>query len=111
MISNLVSQLRDQKALDRLQDVYAEIPRVRADLGYPPLVTPTSQVVGTQAVLNVLSGQRYKQVTRETKNYLMGLYGAAPGEVNEDVRRTVIGDEKPIPVSYTHLTLPTKRIV
>ena len=96
MISNLVSQLREQKALDRLQDVYAEIPRVRADLGYPPLVTPTSQVVGTQAVLNVLSGQRYKQVTRETKNYLMGQYGAAAGEINEDVRRAVIGDEKPI---------------
>ena len=96
MISNLVSQLRDQKALDRLQDVYAEVPRVRADLGYPPLVTPTSQVVGTQAVLNVLTGQRYKQVTRETKNYLMGLYGAASGEINEDVRRAVIGDEKPI---------------
>ncbi|MCL2281218.1 MAG: pyruvate carboxylase subunit B, partial [Dehalococcoidia bacterium] len=98
MISNLVSQLRDQKALDRLQDVYAEIPRVRADLGYPPLVTPTSQVVGTQAVLNVLSGERYKQVTRETKNYLLGLYGAAVGQVNEDVRRAVIGDEKPITV-------------
>jgi pyruvate carboxylase subunit B len=106
MISNLVSQLREQKALDRLQDVYAEIPRVRADLGYPPLVTPTSQVVGTQAVLNVLSGQRYKQVTRETKNYLMGLYGAAPGEVNEDVRRTVIGDEKPILVRPADLLPP-----
>ena len=106
MISNLVSQLRDQKALDRLQDVYAEIPRVRADLGYPPLVTPTSQVVGTQAVLNVLSGQRYKQVTRETKNYLMGLYGAAPGEVNEDVRRAVIGDEKPIAVRPADLLPP-----
>ena len=106
MISNLVSQLREQKALDRLQDVYAEIPRVRADLGYPPLVTPTSQVVGTQAVLNVLSGQRYKQVTRETKNYLMGLYGAAPGVVNEDVRRAVIGDEKPILVRPADLLPP-----
>jgi len=98
MISNLVSQLREQNALDRLHDVYAEIPRVRADLGYPPLVTPTSQVVGTQAVLNVLSGERYKQVTRETKNYLMGLYGAAVGEVNEQVRRAVIGDEKAVTV-------------
>jgi len=98
MISNLVSQLREQQALDRLQDVYTEIPRVRADLGYPPLVTPTSQVVGTQAVLNVLSGARYKQVTRETKNYLLGLYGAAIGEINEDVRMAVIGDEKPVTV-------------
>jgi len=98
MISNLVSQLREQKALDRLHDVYTEVPRVRADLGYPPLVTPTSQVVGTQAVLNVLSGERYKQVTRETKNYLLGLYGAAVGEVNESVRSAVIGEEKPITV-------------
>jgi pyruvate carboxylase subunit B len=98
MISNLVSQLREQKALDRLHDVYAEIPRVRADLGYPPLVTPTSQVVGTQAVLNVLSGERYRQVTRETKNYLLGLYGAAVGQINEDVRRSVTGDEKPVTV-------------
>jgi pyruvate carboxylase subunit B len=106
MISNLVSQLREQKALDRLQEVYNEIPRVRADLGYPPLVTPTSQVVGTQAVFNVLSGERYKQVTRETRNYLMGLYGATAGEVNEDVRRAVIGDEKPIFVRPADLLLP-----
>ncbi len=106
MISNLVSQLKQQNALDRLQDVYAEVPRVRADLGYPPLVTPTSQVVGTQAVLNVLSGQRYKQVTRETKNYLMGLYGATAGEVNEDVRRAVIGDEKPVTVRPADLLPP-----
>jgi pyruvate carboxylase subunit B len=106
MISNLVSQLKEQKAIDRLQEVYAEIPRVRADLGYPPLVTPTSQVVGTQAVLNVLSGQRYKQVTRETKNYLLGLYGSPAGEVNEDVRRAVIGEEKPILVRPADLLPP-----
>ncbi len=106
MISNLVSQLKEQKALDRLQEVYSEIPRVRADLGYPPLVTPTSQVVGTQAVLNVLSGQRYKQVTRETKNYLLGLYGAPAGEVNEEVRHSVIGDEKPILVRPADLLPP-----
>jgi len=106
MISNLVSQLREQKALDRLNEVFAEIPRVRADLGYPPLVTPTSQVVGTQAVLNVLSGGRYKQVTRETKNYLMGLYGAAAGEVNVEVRRAVIGDEQPITVRPADLLPP-----
>jgi pyruvate carboxylase subunit B len=106
MISNLVSQLKEQKALDRLQDVYAEIPRVRADLGYPPLVTPTSQVVGTQAVLNVLSGQRYKQVTRETKNYLLGLYGRPAGQINEEIRRQVIGDEKPVVVRPADLLPP-----
>ena len=96
MISNLVSQLRDQKALDRLPEVLAEVPRVRAELGYPPLVTPTSQVVGTQAVLNVLTGQRYKQVTKETKNYLMGYYGAVTGEINPEISQAIIGDEKPI---------------
>jgi len=106
MISNLVSQLREQKALDRLNDVYAEVPRVRQDLGFPPLVTPTSQVVGTQAVLNVLSGQRYKQVTRETKNYLLGQYGAAAGKVNEDVRKAVIGDEPVITVRPADLLAP-----
>ena len=96
MISNLVSQLRDQKALARLPEVLAEVPRVRADLGYPPLVTPTSQVVGTQAVLNVLMGERYKQVTKETKNYLLGYYGAVTGEINPEVSRAIIGDEEPI---------------
>ncbi|MCL2149601.1 MAG: sodium-extruding oxaloacetate decarboxylase subunit alpha [Dehalococcoidia bacterium] len=96
MISNLVSQLRDQKALDRLPEVLAEVPRVRAELGYPPLVTPTSQVVGTQAVLNVLTGERYKQVTKETKNYLLGYYGAVTGEIDPMVRRAIIGDEAPI---------------
>jgi len=96
MISNLVSQLRDQKALDRLPEVLAEVPRVRADLGYPPLVTPSSQVVGTQAVLNVLMGGRYKQVTKETKNYLLGHYGAVTGEINPEIRKAIIGDEKPI---------------
>lgn len=96
MLSNLVNQLRQQDAVDRYYEVLAEVPRVRADLGYPPLVTPTSQVVGTQAVLNVLTGERYGQVTQETKNYLLGQYGHAPGEVNEDVRKAIIGDERPI---------------
>jgi len=96
MISNLVSQLRDQKALDRLPAVLAEVPRVRAELGYPPLVTPTSQVVGTQAVLNVLTGERYKQVTKETKNYLLGLYGAVTGDIDPEIRRAIIGDDVPI---------------
>jgi pyruvate carboxylase subunit B len=96
MLSNLVSQLREQNALDRMGDVLKEIPRVRKDLGYPPLVTPTSQIVGTQAVLNILLGKRYKQVTQEVKAYLLGQYGRPPGSINEEVRQMVIGEEKPI---------------
>jgi pyruvate carboxylase subunit B len=98
MLSNLVSQLREQDALGRMGEVLAEIPRVRKDLGYPPLVTPTSQIVGTQAVLNVLSGARYKQVTQEVKAYLLGQYGRPPGVINEEIRNMVIGEEKPIAV-------------
>jgi pyruvate/oxaloacetate carboxyltransferase len=96
MISNLVSQLRDQNALDRYQEVMAEVPRVRADLGYPPLVTPSSQIVGTQATLNVLLGERYKVIPQEVKAYLKGLYGRPPGPVDEDLRHKAIGDEEPI---------------
>ena len=91
MISNLHSQLREQGALDRMNEVLEEIPRVREDLGYPPLVTPSSQIVGTQAVLNVLTGGRYKTITNEVKRYLLGHYGKAPGPVNEAVRRQAIG--------------------
>ncbi|MEW6457471.1 MAG: acetyl-CoA carboxylase biotin carboxyl carrier protein [Bacillota bacterium] len=96
MISNLVSQLEEQKSLHRLEEVLAEIPRVRAELGYPPLVTPTSQIVGTQAVLNVLTGQRYKLVPGEVKNYVQGLYGKPPGELNPEVMRDILGDNEPI---------------
>ncbi len=96
MLSNLVSQLKEQNALDKLSAVWDEVPRVRADLGYPPLVTPTSQLVGTQAVLNVLSGERYHKVTKEVKDYLLGYYGRPPGEVNAEVRKLVTGDEKAI---------------
>ena len=106
MLSNLVSQLREQNALDKFGEVLDEVPRVRADFGYPPLVTPTSQVVGIQAVLNVLSGGRYKQVTQEVKNYLLGNYGRPPGEVNEEVRRQVIGDERSIDVRPADLIEP-----
>jgi pyruvate carboxylase subunit B len=106
MLSNLVSQLREQKAMDKYSAVLEEIPRVRADLGYPPLVTPTSQVVGIQAVLNILAGERYKQVTQEVKNYLLGQYGRPPGEINEEVRKQVIGDEKPIGVRPADLLKP-----
>ena len=92
MISNLSNQLKDQGAINRMDEVLAEIPRVREDLGYPPLVTPTSQIVGTQAVLNILTGARYKTVTNEVKNYLLGHYGKAPGPVNADVRSLAVGD-------------------
>jgi len=93
MISNLTNQLRDQGELKRINDVLDEIPLVRQDLGYPPLVTPTSQIVGTQAVLNVITGERYKTITNEVKNYLLGQYGKTPGEVNEDVRKQAVGNE------------------
>ena len=96
MISNFISQLREQGQIDKLPQVLAEVPRVKADMGHPPLVTPSSQIVGTQAVLNVLTGERYRMVTNEVKDYFRGLYGRAPGEVNEEVRKKVIGDEKPI---------------
>ncbi len=91
MISNLSNQLKEQGALNRMDEVLAEIPRVREDLGYPPLVTPTSQIVGTQAVLNVMTGTRYKSVTNEVKNYLLGHYGKAPGKVNSDIKNLAVG--------------------
>ena len=94
MLSNLISQLKQAKAEDRYYDVLAEIPRVREDFGYPPLVTPTSQIVGTQAVMNVLMGERYKTFTKESKGVLRGEYGKLPGEVNEEVRKKAIGDEE-----------------
>ena len=96
MLSNLISQLKQANAEDKYYDVLAEIPRVREDFGYPPLVTPTSQIVGTQAVLNVLSGERYKMVTKESKGLLRGEYGQVPGKVNEEVRKKAIGDAEVI---------------
>jgi pyruvate carboxylase subunit B len=96
MLSNLAAQLAEQNALDKMRDVLDEVPRVRQDMGYPPLVTPTSQIVGTQATLNVLTGERYKVITTETKNYFLGLYGRAPGRLDPDVLSRAIGDEEPI---------------
>jgi pyruvate carboxylase subunit B len=93
MLSNLANQLKEHGALDRINEVFAEIPRVRKDLGYPPLVTPTSQIVGTQAVFNVIAGERYKTITNEVKLYLQGRYGAAPGPVDESLRKRAIGRE------------------
>jgi len=98
MISNLESQLKEQDALDRLPEVLEEIPIVRAEVGYPPLVTPMSQIVGTQAVLNVLSGRRWHIVPDEMKAYLRGKYGAAPGPISREVIARVLGDEEPIHV-------------
>ncbi|MGQ9811116.1 MAG: sodium-extruding oxaloacetate decarboxylase subunit alpha [bacterium] len=98
MLSNLASQLRSQNAMDRYDEVLREVVQVRADLGYPPLVTPTSQVVGTQAVINVLQGERYKVLTEHTKNYILGKYGRPPGEIRKDLIERVIAEtgEKPI---------------
>lgn len=93
MISNLVSQLKEQNAADKITDVLREIPRVRKELGYPPLVTPTSQIVGTQAVLNVLTHERYKIVPGEVKAYIRGEYGKPPGKIDERLRKKIIGDE------------------
>lgn len=98
MMSNLANQLKEQGALDRIRDVFAEIPRVRADLGYPPLVTPTSQIVGTQAVINVLSGKRYDTITNEVKRYLQGWYGQAPTAVDGGLQQRAIGKEDVIDV-------------
>ena len=96
MLSNLINQLKQQGASDRLDDVLKEVPNVRKDLGYPPLVTPLSQMVGTQAVLNVVTGERYKMVPKEINDYLHGRYGKSPAPVNEEVRRKIIGDDKVI---------------
>ncbi|MBP5207603.1 MAG: pyruvate carboxylase subunit B [Clostridia bacterium] len=93
MLSNLISQLKQAKAEDKYYDVLNEVPRVRADFGYPPLVTPTSQIVGTQAVMNVLTGVRYGTFTKESKGVLRGEYGRLPGPVNEEVRKKAIGDD------------------
>ncbi|WP_027855063.1 sodium-extruding oxaloacetate decarboxylase subunit alpha [Marinobacterium litorale] len=94
MMSNLANQLKEQNALSRIREVFAEIPAVRKDLGYPPLVTPTSQIVGTQAVLNVLTGERYKTITNEVKRYLQGGYGHPPADVNAALRTKAVGKEE-----------------
>ena len=106
MLSNLVAQLTAQNKLDKLPEVLAETPKVREDLGYPPLVTPMSQMVGVQATANVLAGQRYKNVSKEIKSYLRGEYGHAPGKINEEVRRQILGDEKPIEGRYADTLAP-----
>ena len=106
MLSNLVSQLKQQGKEDKLDEVLKEVPRVREDLGYPPLVTPTSQIVGTQAVLNVIMGERYKMVSKETKGICKGEYGQTPVPIKEEFRKRIIGDEKAITCRPADLLKP-----
>ena len=96
MLSNLVSQLKEQNAIDKLEDVLKEVPRVREDLGYPPLVTPTSQIIGTQAVLNIIAGERYKMIPNEVKQYVKGMYGKPTVPIKDDIVKLIIGDEEVI---------------
>jgi oxaloacetate decarboxylase alpha subunit len=96
MLSNLVAQLTAQNKMDKFNDVLLETPKVRKDLGYPPLVTPMSQMVGVQATVNVLVGERYKNISKEVKAYIKGEYGRAPGEIDKDLMKKVLGDEEPI---------------
>jgi len=106
MLSNLISQLKQQNALDKLDEVLQETPKVRADLGYPPLVTPMSQMVGVQAAINVLLGERYKNVSKEVRAYIRGEYGKAPGEINQDLIKKVLGDEEPIKTRFADTLEP-----
>lgn len=106
MLSNLVSQLKQQGKEDKLDEVLKEVPEVRKDLGYPPLVTPTSQIVGTQAVLNVLMGERYKMVTKETKGICKGEYGRTPVPIDDEFRKKIIGNEKAITCRPADLIKP-----
>lgn len=96
MLSNMISQLKAQNAIDKLDEVLNEVPRVREDLGYPPLVTPMSQMVGTQATVNILTGERYKMILKEVKAYCKGEYGKAPGEINAELSKKALGEETPI---------------
>ncbi len=105
MFSNLIAQLREQKALDKLDEVLEEVPRVREELGWPPLVTPLSQIVGTQAVLNVLVG-RYKVIPKETRDYVKGLYGRPPAPIKPEIKKLILGDEEPINVRPADLLEP-----
>ncbi len=106
MLSNLMSQLKQMNALDKFEEALAETPKVRADMGYPPLVTPTSQMVGVQAVRNVLDGERYKTVSKEIKAYCRGEYGITPAPINEEIKAKILGDEKPVEGRYADTLEP-----
>ena len=112
MLSNMISNLTDLGALDRYNEVLAEVPRVRAELGYPPLVTPLSQMVGSQALMNVLSGERYKVVPKEIKDYVHGMYGRPPVTISKEIRKLIIGDDEVItsrPADLLEPELPKAR--
>ncbi|MDD3946766.1 MAG: pyruvate carboxylase subunit B [Clostridia bacterium] len=106
MLSNLVSQLKAQNAMDKFEDVLTETPKVREDLGYPPLVTPMSQMVGVQAASNVLMGERYKNISKEVKAYCLGEYGTAPAPIKPEVLQKVLGNEKPLQGRYADSLAP-----
>ena len=106
MLSNLLSQLKEQNKVEKYPEVLKEIPRVRQDLGFPPLVTPTSQIVGTQAVLNILLGKRYARVTKEVKEYCLGAYGRTPAPIDPEIQEKIIGKEKPIETRPADLIRP-----
>jgi pyruvate carboxylase subunit B len=106
MLSNLVSQLKEQNALDKYDDVLKETPLVKEDLGHPPLVTPSSQIVGIQAVMNVLLGERYKNISKEVRDYVKGLYGKPPGPIKKEIVAKIIGDEEPITARPADLIEP-----
>ena len=106
MLSNLVAQLTAQNKMDKFEEVLAETPRVRKDLGYPPLVTPMSHMVGVQATANVLAGERYKNISKEVKAYIRGEYGRAPGEIDKDLQKKVLGDEQPITCRFADTLEP-----
>ncbi len=106
MLSNMVSQLKQMGAEDKFAEVLKEVPRVRADLGYPPLVTPSSQIVGTQAVMNVITGERYKMIPNETKGIVRGEYGATPAPISDEIVKKIIGDEKRVTCRYADTLEP-----
>ena len=106
MLSNLLSQLKQMNALDKFEEALAETPKVRKDMGYPPLVTPTSQMVGVQAVRNVLDGQRYKTVSKEIKAYCRGEYGQTPAPIDADIQKMILGEDKPIEGRYADSLKP-----
>ncbi len=106
MLSNMISQLKAQNAIEKLDEVLKEVPKVREDLGFPPLVTPMSQMVGTQATMNVLTGERYKMILKEVKAYCRGEYGKAPANINEELLRKALGNENPITIRFADTLEP-----
>jgi oxaloacetate decarboxylase alpha subunit len=106
MLSNMISQLKAQNSIEKLDEVLNEVPRVREDLGYPPLVTPMSHMVGTQATVNILTGERYKMILKEVKAYCRGEYGKAPGKINEEVMKKALGNEKQITTRFADTLEP-----